>query len=88
MSGYDDFLDDAAGDSNPHLKRGCGVGKLLTELGDDADQIKAALDRPEITATAIEAALRRRSAGKAVPSAFTIGRHRRGVCKCAYTETS
>ncbi|MGW0939084.1 hypothetical protein [Streptomyces sp. NPDC002666] len=85
MNEFDGFLDDVT-DASAH-KGGCGVGKLLTELGDQGAQIGAALDRPEITHQAIAAALKRRI-GADAPSAFTVGRHRRGLCKCPQTEES
>ncbi|MEU3052218.1 hypothetical protein [Streptomyces griseus] len=79
MSKFDGFISDA--ESESQLRRtGCGVQTLLEKLAeDDADQVRAALGRADITHQAISRALKRR--GLTV-SAFTVGRHRRGICSC------
>lgn len=59
---------------------GCGVGTLLQSLpGEAAESIEAAINRPELTASAINAALRRRGAEISI---FTLRRHRRRECSC------
>jgi hypothetical protein len=79
MSKFDGFISDAEGESQPR-KMGCGVQSLLENLAeDDAEQVKAAFARADITHQAISRALKRRGLSL---SAFTVGRHRRGICSC------
>lgn len=81
---FDDFLKEAEVNSQYHyLHRGCGMGKLIDTLDEyDAVQVRTALARQELTNAAIEKALKSRVDPSSVPSSYTIGRHRRGTCKC------
>lgn len=65
--------------------RGCGVGVLLGQLKPKMrEEVTAVLkDRPDISSTAIRAALINSLAfPHKIPSAYTIQRHRRKVCNC------
>lgn len=78
------FADDAESASrNGYLMRGCGVGRLLAQLAPELrEEVESVLrDRPEITAPAIRKALGKATSA-ALPSAYTIQRHRRDVCSC------
>ncbi len=81
------FVDDAENaNRDGYLGRGCGLGTLLDQLGEGIRQevLTVLRDRPDITAAAIRRALAKRFDD--VPSANTIQRHRRGVCKCRETQ--
>lgn len=86
MTSFKDFVEDAQSASDPYRKRGCGVGRLLSTLpATDAEQVRQALVRPELTGRGIHTALTaRREAGDpwTVPSVYTITRHRKGDCGC------
>jgi hypothetical protein len=59
----------------------CGMKLLLDRLDDEArGSVEAALRRHDITTTAITAQLKKRV--NAVPSEFTVRRHRNGKCSC------
>lgn len=60
----------------------CSVGALLDSLHDEARGIvEATLSNPRLPATAIHRALRAR-VGDDAPSAWSVGNHRRGYCRC------
>lgn len=73
------LIDDIERHQKPRQSRYCGVGKALTALGDEADDLQAALDNGRFTARAISDAL----AGRGIEvHRDVIVRHRRGDCKC------
>jgi len=60
----------------------CGVGRLLRGLHPEArEEIEKALGDGNLSTTAIHRALRTRL-GQGAPSAWTLGNHRRGNCRC------
>ncbi|WP_146132517.1 hypothetical protein [Streptomyces solincola] len=78
---FEGFANDAEYHTNPHYKRGCGVGVLLAGLSEaDRTEVQAALDRPELSAVGIAQALKSR--GVTGITAGIIGYHRRGACAC------
>ena len=63
----------------PKQSRYCGVGLAYDALGDEADQLTAALEDRTITAKVISDVL----AGRGINvHRDVIVRHRRGDCKC------
>lgn len=88
------FMDDAEkANESGYRARGCGVGVTLARLDPVTSQeVREVLEnRPEIASTAIRKALAQRwHAGDPwrIPSAYTIQRHRRGVCGCEPTPGS
>ena len=63
----------------PKQSRYCGVGLAYDALGDEADQLTAALEDRTITAKVISEVL----AGRGINvHRDVIVRHRRGDCKC------
>ncbi|MGW6260353.1 hypothetical protein [Streptomyces sp. NPDC055085] len=82
---FEDFVDAAKTESQAHLKRGCGVGALLSTLPEtDAEQVTKALAMPELSASAIRTALVARLPLEVdVPSVYTLNRHRRNTCTCS-----
>lgn len=87
MNDFEDFIEDAEKASrHQYLRRGCALGGLMEQLSPvELFQVQTALDRKELTSTAIEKVLKARVDPWRVPSAYTIGRHRRGACKCEET---
>lgn len=63
----------------PRQSRYCGVGLAFDALGDEADELAAALNDTTIIAAAISAALKNRGINV---SKDVIVRHRRRDCKC------
>lgn len=66
------------------LTRGpeCGVGRMLRSLHSEArTEVENALNDWSLPTTAIHRALRGRL-GKKAPSAWSVGNHRRGGCRC------
>lgn len=60
----------------------CAVGRMLRGLHPEARQeIERVLGDPNLPTTAIHRALRTRL-DRSAPSAWTIGNHRRGGCRC------
>lgn len=85
MGEWDGFVSEAREGSsfNPG---GCGMGALLQEMsGEAADQIEAAMNRPDITSTAIHKALKARVDTNV--SAVTLRRHRNNICSCKNRST-
>lgn len=83
---FDDFEDDAKAQSHAYRKRGCAVGILLSTLEEtDALSVTRAINNPNLTSTAIEAALKPRVAPELLTSSYTINRHRKGTCSCGTT---
>lgn len=60
----------------------CGVTRLLEEMADSerADKLRLALATDAIPSSAIETVIERW--GEMHVGAYTIGRHRRGACRC------
>lgn len=81
---FEDFISEVEDASQYHyLHRGCGMGKILAYLENpDAIAVQTALERKDLTNSAIEKALKKRIDPALVPSSYTIGRHRRQMCKC------
>lgn len=73
------ILADIQAAQKPRQSRYCGVGLAFDALGDEADELAAALNDRTITAAAISKALKNRgiTVGRDV-----IVRHRREECKC------
>lgn len=64
-----------------HHNAGCGVGLLLQKLPDeDVTVLRDALDNPDIGHSTIARALQAEGHQSAKG---TVGKHRRGECKCA-----
>lgn len=83
MTSFESFADDAKTVASANRRRDCLVGALLKRLDDaDAQEVRAALARPELTGTAIHQALKTRVSTDTLPSSHTIQRHRRGGCGC------
>lgn len=59
--------------------RPCTVGLILNSIGDEADQLRAALRDPSIQSVTIAKVLTGR--GYRV-SGDVMARHRRGICRC------
>ena len=80
------LFDDAVNESEDRYKnRGCSLGRLLDRLGDDdRTEMVAALASDHVSGTGLYRALRKRY-GQSAPSAYTVQRHRRGVCACGNT---
>jgi hypothetical protein len=79
------FADEAEKENRAgYLGRGCGVGVMLGQLAPKlrAEVLTVLKDRPDISATAIRAALINCGTSAKIPSAYTIQRHRREVCNC------
>ena len=77
---WDDFLEAAEGLSGTNYQK-CGIALLLEKVDDEARKmIEVAMGRPELTSSAIMAALKQRMSVKA--SEYTLRRHRRGLCSC------
>lgn len=71
------LADDLAEPDDPWAQR-CQVTKLLDQLDpDDAEALRGALANPDLTAAFIE---RKLQANGYKASAYTIRRHRNGVC--------
>jgi hypothetical protein len=74
------FMADAENNSKPRTQ--CKVCNLLDELSISGRMVViAALNRPELSARAIQRALASRVAMAAVPSESSIRRHRRAECE-------
>lgn len=83
MSNWDSLIDEIKAQKP---KAVCAVGKLLESLEPEPRMfvISALERRDEISHPALHEALRRRVGDKA-PTAYCIGRHRRGQCSCGGT---
>lgn len=80
MGEWDGFVSEAKAGSGFNLG-GCGMGRLLNSMpGEAAEQIEAALNRPDITSTAILKTLKTRIDTDI--SALTLRRHRNKLCAC------
>jgi predicted transcriptional regulator YheO len=80
MSDWADFATEVESASQNRAP-GCSVGTFLNSLpGEAAESIEAALNRPEITTTAIANAISRRTGNQI--SSYTLRRHRRDECSC------
>ncbi|WP_432001203.1 hypothetical protein [Streptomyces sioyaensis] len=85
MSGkWDDLEAEARAAMEDRGKR-CAVDLFLsTLLPYDADIVRGVLANPGISNTGLHRAFRKRAhAGDPIPSAWSIGRHRREDCRCA-----
>lgn len=77
------FTEEVESLSVRHRKRTCGVTTLLDSLDPEgAEQVRAALKRPDVTSTGLAEALKKRLGDKNVPSSFTLQRHRNQRCCC------
>ena len=77
---WDKFLDDAEAASGSHYQK-CGVAVFFETLDAKARKsINEAFKRPELTTSAIVAAIKQRTETKV--SEYTFRRHRQGKCSC------
>lgn len=75
------LVEDAEAEASGASRGKCGVKLLMTTLTEEQRaQIGAALARPDLPATAIMKAIKRRV--KTQVSAEALRRHRRGACRC------
>lgn len=78
---WTDFGDDAEAIAQKP-KAECGIKKLLDSLPAHGKRaVEGAFARKELTHASLALALKVRLGDKA-PNAFTISRHRRGLCQC------
>lgn len=85
---FDGFLEDAAQKSRQSRGAACGVARFLETIPPESrTQVEEAMQRPEITVSAIVEALeQRRQPEWHLPRAWAFRTHRRGKCSCGRQE--
>lgn len=86
VSDWDELEDDAKAASGNRKTR-CGVGIMLEEILEEHGEqavlsVMRTFKNHRLTTSSIYAALEKRVEPDYLPSAYTLGRHRKGACSC------
>ena len=86
MNDWDDLEDDARAASVLRGPR-CGVGVMLELIQEEHGEaavlsVKRTLKNHRLTTSSIHKALESRVEADYLPSAYSLGRHRKGACSC------